>query len=73
MMHLDLMYTVQQQRYDDLRAEAAQARARRELVGNPTTWSSTRIATWLRRLSGRRLRGATFTDRVGNSASRRAA
>jgi hypothetical protein len=61
MMHPDQMYTLRQLQHHDLRAEAEQARARRELIGNRTARGSAWFETWLRYLGLRRTRSATPT------------
>jgi hypothetical protein len=65
MMHPDQIYTVRQLRHQDLRAEAEQARAQRELLGNRAPWGSAEFAAWFRHWSARRTRGVTLTGRAG--------
>ena len=65
MMHPDQLYIVRQLKHQDLRAEAEQARAQRELFGNRTPWGSAGVVTWLRHWSARLSRGVTLTGRAG--------
>jgi len=62
MMHPDQIYTVRQLRHDDLRAEAQQARVRRDLADNRPAWR--RGLAWLYRLSASWRRGAMPTVRL---------
>jgi hypothetical protein len=64
MMNPDQMYTLQQLRHDDLRAEAEQVRAVRELANNRTVWGSVWLVTWLLRLSACRTGSAIPTARA---------
>ena len=65
MMNTDLMYSLHQQRYQELRAEVERERAGRDCAGARTPWAVARLATWLRRLSTRRVRGVARAGRVG--------
>jgi len=61
MINPDLIYMVHQQRQQKLWAEAEQMRAQRELASGQATRSRGWLATWLRCLVMRRLRGVTVT------------
>ena len=61
MMHPDQMYELRQLRHSDLRMESEQARLRRELTSGQAAGRHGWLATWLRRLSIRRLRGVAVT------------
>ena len=61
MINPDLIYMVHQQRQQKLWAEAEQMRAQRELASGQATRSRGWLATWLRCLAMRRLRGVTST------------
>ena len=56
-MHPDQMYELRQMRHGDLRVEIERARVRRELTSGQVAGHHGWLATWLRRLSIRRLRG----------------
>jgi hypothetical protein len=58
-MHPDQMYELRQLRHSDLRMETELVRAQRELTSGLATWRRSWLATWVRRLSVRRLRGVT--------------
>ena len=61
-MHPDQMYELRQLRHSDLRMEAEQAQARWELISGRAAWGRGWLAAWLRRLSVRRMRGATVSQ-----------
>ena len=61
MMNPDQMYRLRQLQHHDLRAEAEQARARRELIGSRTAWG--RFLTWLRSVGMCSARGAALQVR----------
>jgi hypothetical protein len=58
MMNPDQMYRLRQLQHHDLRAEAEQARAGRQLIGSRTAWS--RLLTWPRSVGIYSARGATL-------------
>jgi len=61
-MHPDQMYELRQLRHNDLRVEAEQVRAQRELAGGHASRSRGWLVPWLRCLLVRRLRGVTATQ-----------
>jgi hypothetical protein len=62
MTHPDLLYTVRQLQHHDLRAEAAAYHIERECAYECGAARPAWLATWLRRLSIRRLRGVDITQ-----------
>jgi hypothetical protein len=61
MMNPDQTYLLRQLQLHDLRVEAEQARARRELIGNRAAWG--RFVTWLRFVGMHSACGATLQVR----------
>jgi hypothetical protein len=55
MMNTDLLHRLHHQRHQKLWAEAERERAQRDVAGAQTTSAYTRLTTWLRRFSTRRM------------------
>ena len=63
MMNPDMLHMMHQQRHQKLWAEMERDRLKRQCAGAPTVCA--RLATWLRRISTRRMRGVKL---IGRSA-----